>query len=194
LEQAEKYLQAASVKQYDKITPIVETQLGLAKLRLEQGRDEEAKTHLKICVNTFKPAEFTTDPLLHIETLLRLTSIYARDGQLEEARRMFEWAKRLADTLKSDAGLAMASQAEASLLLASGDRKGAVEAFTKCLVLWEKAGWPYYQAKAMVAYSDAIANTSPEEWRKVLEEASEIFRKLGAKRDIEGTQARLSVS
>jgi tetratricopeptide (TPR) repeat protein len=194
LEQAEKYLQAASVKQYDKITPIVETQLGLAKLRLEQGRDEDAKTHLKICVNTFKPAEFTTDPLLHIETLLRLTSIYARDGQLEEARRMSEWAKRLADTLKSDAGLAMASQAEASLLLASGDRKGAAEAFTKCLVLWEKAGWPYYQAKAMVAYSDAIANTSPEEWRKVLEEASEIFRKLGAKRDIEGTQARLSVS
>jgi tetratricopeptide (TPR) repeat protein len=192
LEQAEKYLQAASVKQYDKITPIVETQLGLAKLRLEQGRDEEAKTHLEICVNTFKPAEFTTDPLLHIETLLRLTSIYARDGQLEEARRMSEWARRLAETLKSDAGLAMASQAEASLLLASSDHKRAEEAYLKSLGLWEKAGWPYYHAKALVAYSEALAHEHPEESRKRLMQAAEIFRKLGAKRDLERAEGKLS--
>jgi tetratricopeptide (TPR) repeat protein len=192
LEQAEKYLQAASVKQYDKITPIVETQLGLAKLRLEQGRDEESKTHLEICVNTFKDHEFTTDPLLHIETLFHLTSIYARHGQLEEGRRMSEWARRLAETLKSDAGLAMALQAEASFQVATGDRKGAEEAYLKCLASWEKAGWPYYHAKALVAYSEALAQKNPEESRKRLMQAAEIFRKLGAKRDLERAEGKLS--
>jgi class 3 adenylate cyclase/tetratricopeptide (TPR) repeat protein len=192
LEQAEKYLQAASAIQYEKITPIVETHLGLAELRLEQGREEEAKAHFEICVNTFKVAEFSTMPLLNIETLLHLTSIYARCGQLEEARKMSEWATRLAETLKSDAGLAMASQAEAALLLAKGDRKGAEEDYLKCLGLWEKAGWPYYHGKALVAYFEALAQKNPEESRKRLVQAAEIFRKLGAKRDLERAQAKLS--
>jgi tetratricopeptide (TPR) repeat protein len=191
-EQAEKYLQAALAKQEPKITSIVETNLGLGELRLEQGREEEAKAHFETCVNTFKDAEFTTDPLLHIEALLHLTSIYARRQQLEEARRMSEWAKRLAEALKSDAGLAMASQAEASLLLASGDIKGAEDSYQRSLALWEKAGWPYYQAKALVAYFDATVHTSPEESRKRLEQACGIFRKLGAKRDLEKAQAKLS--
>jgi len=191
LEQAEKYLQAASVKQYEKITPIVEIHLGLAELRLEQGREEEAKAHFEICVNTFKDHEFTTFPLLHIETLFHLTSIYAKNQELERAREASQWAKRLAETLKSDAGLAMAAQAEASLLLATGDRKGAEEASLKSLGLWEKAGWPYYQAKALVSYSEIIAQTNPDESKKRLEQAAEIFKKLGAKRDLEKAEAKL---
>jgi tetratricopeptide (TPR) repeat protein len=194
MEQAEKYLQIALAKQDPKISSIVETNLGLGTLRLEQGREEEARAHFETCVNAFKPAEFSTMPLLNVETLLHLTRIYTRRGQLEEARRMSEWAKRLAQTLKSDAGLAMASQAEAALLLAGGDRKGADEAYLKSLGLWEKAGWPYYRAKALVAYSEALAPENPEESRKRLEQAAEIFRKLEAKRDIERTQAKLSAS
>jgi len=194
MEQAEKYLQIALAKQDPKISSIVETNLGLGTLRLEQGREEEARAHFETCVNAFKPAEFSTMPLLNVETLLHLTRIYTRRGELEEAHRMSEWAKRLAQTLKSDAGLAMASQAEAALLLAGGDRKGADEAYLKSLGLWEKAGWPYYRAKALVAYSEALAQENPEESRKRSEQAAEIFRKLGAKRDIERIEAKLNVS
>jgi hypothetical protein len=86
----------------------------------------------------------------------------------------------------------MASQADASLLLATGDARGAEEAYLKCLELWEKAGWPYYQAKALVAYSEALAQEDPEESRKRLEQAAEIFRRLGAKRDLERAEAKLS--
>ena len=194
VEQAEKYLQLALAKQDPKISSIVETNLGLGKLRLEQGKEEEARAHFEKCVEAFKDAEFTTTPLLHVETLLHLTRIYASRGQMGEARRMSEWAKRLAETMKSDAGLAMASQAEAALLLADGDRKGADEAYLKSLGLWEKAGWPYYRAKALVAYSEALAQENPEESRKRLEQAAEIFRKLGAKRDIERIEAKLTAS
>jgi len=56
----------------------------------------------------------------------------------------------------------------------------------------DKAGWSYYKAKALVAYSEAIGETKPEESKKRLEQSAEIFRKLGAKRDLERAEARLS--
>ena len=86
----------------------------------------------------------------------------------------------------------MSSQAEAALLLARNDRKAAEETYLKSLSLWEKAGWPYYHAKAMVDYSEAIAHTNPEESKKQLQQAQEVFKKLGAKRDLEKAQTTLS--
>jgi hypothetical protein len=86
----------------------------------------------------------------------------------------------------------MASQAEGYVLLAGGDRKGAEEALVKSLALWGKAGWPYYQAKALVAYSEAIVETNPNESKRRLEQAAEIFKKVGAKRDLEKAGAKLA--
>ena len=172
-----------------KITFTVEVHLGLALLRLEQEKEDEARTHLETCVSAFKNWEYTTQPIYHIQALLHLTSIYCKRKEIDKARESSQWAKRLADTLKSDAGLAMASQAEASLLLTTGDTRGAEIACLKSLDLWEKAGWPYYHAKALVAYSEALAQKNPEESKKRLMQAAEIFRKLGAKRDLERIQA-----
>ena len=194
LEKAEKILQAAEhlTEKVPKITVIVTTNLALGLLRLEQGKEQEARTHFEKSVDAFRNWEFTTEPLLHVETLLHLTSLYAKSGRLEEARKTSDWAKRLAETLRSDAGLAMAWQAEASLLIASNNSKEAEEAYLKSLELWEKAGWPYYYAKALVACSEAIAQTDPEESRKRLMQAVEIFRKLGAKRNLEKAEAKLT--
>jgi hypothetical protein len=86
----------------------------------------------------------------------------------------------------------MASQAEAYVLLGDGDRKGAEEAYLKSLGLWERAGWPYYQARALVAYSDAIVETDPDESKRGLEQAGEVFKKLGAKCDLEKAEAKLA--
>jgi tetratricopeptide (TPR) repeat protein len=159
---------------------------------LDQGREDEARGCFEACVNAFKKSEFSPVPPHQVEALLHLTAIHAKHGQLDEARRMSLWARRLAETLKSDAGLAMAAQAEAALLLADGDRKGADEAYLKSIGLWEKAGWPYYHAKALLAYSEALAEENPEESRKRLGQAAEILRKLGAKRDLERAEAKLS--
>jgi tetratricopeptide (TPR) repeat protein len=165
-----------------KITFIVSAHLGLGLVRLQQGNENEARIQLEKCVSAFTKAEYTTLPILNIETLLHLTSIYAKKN-IEKARESSQWANRLAKTLKSDAGMALAAQADAALLLATGDRKGAEEAYLKCIGLWEKAGWPYDLAKALVAYSEAITRTDPEQSRKYLEQAEEIFNKLRASRD-----------
>jgi tetratricopeptide (TPR) repeat protein len=194
LEQAEMEFQKGRdwLDENPKITDIVHYHLGLGMLKEEQGKEHEAKEHYQTCVDSFRIWEFTTFPTLHIQTLLHLTSIYAKNQELERAREASQWARRLAETLKSDGGLALALQAEAAVLLATGDAKGAGETHLKSLAFWEKAGWPYYHAKALVAYSEALAQKSPEESRKRLEQAAEIFRKLGAKRDLERAEARLA--
>lgn len=192
MEQAERYFEAAAARNEQQIHRIVQTNLGIGKLRFEQGRLEEAQTALEKCVDAFKKAEFSTMPLLHIETLLLLTSIYSKRGRVEEACKMSEWTERLAETLKSDAGLAMASQAKAALHSASAGGKTPEESYLECLALWEKAGWPYYKAKALMAYSAIISQTNPEESKKRVREAAEIFMKLGAKRDLESAQAKLT--
>ena len=192
LDQAEKYLENSSVKQNPMIIHVVNFNLALGKVRLDQGRMDEAQACFETCVDKFRTNEFDPVPPDQVEALLHLTVIYAKRGQFDEARKMSEWAKLLAETLKGDASFAMASQAEAALLLASGDGKGAEEAYMKSLDLWEKAGWPYYHGEALVAYSEALAQNNPEESRKRLMQAIEIFRKLGAKLDLEKAEAKLS--
>jgi tetratricopeptide (TPR) repeat protein len=192
LDRAQEFCRLALGRGDEEISAIVVTNLALGKLRFEQGRVEEAKAHFEACVNAFKDHEFTTEPLWHIETLLHLTGIYMKSGQSEKARMMADWAKRLAKTLRSNAGLAMALQAEANLYSASGDLKGAQEAYQESLSLWGKAGWPYYQAKALVEYSEAMAQANLEESKKRLEQAMGIFKKLGAKRDLEKAEAKLA--
>jgi tetratricopeptide (TPR) repeat protein len=193
LEKAEHGLEEAQrfVEQMPKASIIVTVNLAFGLLRLEQRREQEAISLFEKAVEAFKAVEFTTEPLLHIEALMHLTSIYSRRGQREEAQKTFAWAKRLAETLKSDAGLAMATQAEASLLLANDDMKGVQEAYLKSLALWEKAGWPYYHAKALMAYSGMLSKTSPAESKLRLEQAAEVFGRLGAKRDLERARENL---
>jgi class 3 adenylate cyclase/tetratricopeptide (TPR) repeat protein len=190
--QAEKHLENSNVKQNPLIMHVVAFNLAMGKVRLDQGRDDEAKTCFETCIDKFKKSEFSPIPPHQVEALAHLAAIYAKHGQLEQAREMSAWANRLAETLKGNAVLAMASQAEAALLLASGDEKAAEEAYMKSLRLWEKAGWPYYHAKALVAYSESLAQKDPEESKKRLGQAAEIFRKLGARRDQEKAEAKLS--
>jgi hypothetical protein len=74
----------------------------------------------------------------------------------------------------------------------SSDQTATEEAYLKSLDLWEKAGWPYYYAKALVAYSEVLERKNPEESKKRLMQAAEIFRKLGARRDLERAEVKLS--
>jgi len=191
LDQAEKYVENSNAKKSPKTASIFMWNLALGKIRLEQGREDEAKARFETCLNLMIKTPNSADQY-SIEILLHLTSIYAKHGDLEKAREMSNWARRMAEALKGDSCFALASEAEGSLLLAVGNRKGAEEAYLNCLASWEKADWPYYHGKALVAYSEAIAQTKPEESRKRLMQAVEIFRKLGAKGDLEKAEAKLS--
>jgi len=192
LAEAEKFLQAAITKKSPEVAFEVEANLALGLFSMEQARVNDAKAYFETCVDAFKGAEFFSMPLLYIETLVQLTSIHANLGSLDEAARLSGWAKRLAESVGSSAGLAMAWQAEAILLRTGGDVKRSREAYARSLHLWEEAGWPYYKAKLLVAYSEAINQTDQQQCRKLLQQASEIFRCLGAKIDLEKTTEKLN--
>ena len=191
LEKTESEAQRAieSTKGSPKITDIVFGRFGLGLIREAQGKWEEAERNYLQCVDAFKKWEFTSFPLFHIETLVHLASIAAKRGDLQKARENTQWAKRLAEQLQSNAGLAMASQGEALVLAAAGDKEAAKETYQKCLDLWERAGWPYYQAKAIIEYSDMVDKGTA---RQKLEHATQILRRLGATRTLEKVQTKLS--
>ena len=181
-----------SMKDDTKIGSVVPLHVGLGLLREEQGREVEARQHFETSANAFRKLEFSSQPILHIETLLRLTQMYTKHQEMDKAREASQWAARLSEQLRSNAGLAMSAQADALIHIAAGEGKMAEESLGKSVALWEKAGWPYYHAKALVAYSEAIAETNPEESKKRLQQAAEIFRKLGAIRDLDKSKAKLS--
>jgi len=194
LEKAERLLQESQrlSEKVPKITLLVSVNLASGLLKLEQSKDQEAIAFFEKSVDAFKNWEFTTEPLLHIETLLYLTRLYCKQREFEKAEKAASWAMRLATQLRSDAGLAMAWQSEAYLTDVRGNKKEAEQAFVKAIELWEKAGWPYYKAKTLVDFSESVAQANPEESKKQLQQAAQIFKKLGAKRDYERAEARLS--
>ncbi len=67
LAMSDENLQKASelTKQIPKTTLILRCYLPLGILRLEQGREEEAREIFESCVDSFKNFEYTTEPLLH---------------------------------------------------------------------------------------------------------------------------------
>ena len=52
----------------------------------------------------------------------------------------------------------------------------------------------YCHGKALVAFSEVLAQKNPDEPRKQLMRPAEIFRKIGAKRDLEKAEAKLELS
>jgi tetratricopeptide (TPR) repeat protein len=194
LKQAEPILQGARrlAEKVPKITLVVMINLASGSLMLEQGKEQEAIAIFEKSVDAFRKWEYTTQPLLHIETLLNLTRLYSMRRDFEKAEKTATWAMRLAEQLRSDAGLAMAWQAAGYLFQARGNQKDAEEAFTKTIELWEKAGWPYYKAKALVACSEAMGQANLEESKRRMQQASDIFRRLGAKRDLEKAENKLT--
>jgi len=193
LEEAERLLKAALAEKSSKIAVTVAAHLGLGLLRLKEGRIDEAKSHLETCFTTFSDAEFDSLPVFYIETLLQLTAIYISEGRLDEAYELGTRARRIAEVLGSQAGLAMAWQAEARVQIARGNLMGGQQAYLRSLTLWDKADWPHYHADALVAYADTIAQTKAQESRMLMEQASQIFLKLGAVRDSEETERKLSL-
>ena len=187
---AERYLEASRAKQ-GTVRHQIYLDLAFGELRSDQGRVDDAKENFEKCLKAIreqKPGEEW-----YIEPLLYLTLIYVERGQRNEARETYALAKSLGAQYSWDTyGPAMALQTEAAVLLADGNQKDAEEALIRSLALWDKAGWPYYKAKALVAYSESIAQTNPEEQNKRLQQAAEIFRRLGAKRDLEKAETKLS--
>jgi ATP/maltotriose-dependent transcriptional regulator MalT len=156
-----------------------EPQPGLALLRLQQGRMEEAIGAIRRVLDT-TPATWRRAGLLPacVEILLAA-------GDLEGARGACLELTELAETFDTKILRAMASHARGAVLLADGDAGAAVTPLRDAFHVWQSVGAPYLAARIRVLIGRACSALGDEDGAALeLSAAREVFEQLGAAPDI----------
>jgi hypothetical protein len=161
----------------------------LAEIDLGEGRPEAARARLLPLLD--RPGleeEFVTHFVLPPLALATLEL-----GEVAEASELAEAAVRRARALGSPLMLADALRVQA--LVATRQRRWAeVErALDEGLAAARAVPYPYGEARLLHAYALMHAGkTEPQEARARLEAARDIFQRLGARKDLEQTEALLA--
>lgn len=113
---------------------------------------------------------------------------YAAAGEVERAQESAARAKEVAELWESSAWRAMAESAEGAVLLAQGDPDAAAGRFLSAAELYERAEQPFWAARSQM--QAALAGGGSERATH-LEEALEVFTRLGAVRAEEHARAAL---
>jgi len=161
-----------------------EPQPGLALLRLQQGRMEEAIGAIRRVLDT-TPATWRRAGLLPacVEILLAA-------GDLEGARGACVELGDLAETFDTEILRAMAGHARGAVLLAELDAGAAVTPLRDAFYVWQKVGAPYLAARIRVLVGRACRALGDEDGAALeLSAARDVFEQLGAVPDIAKLQA-----
>jgi DNA-binding CsgD family transcriptional regulator len=149
----------------------VERLLGPIGARLEAGGVREPGS-----------VRFTPD---HIEALIAL-------GRLEEAEVVLDTLGRQATELDRASALAAAGRCRGLLAAAQGDLDGALVALESALTQHERVPMPFERARTLLALGATRRRARMKRpAREALEQALEVFERLGARPWTERTQAEL---
>lgn len=152
---------------------------GLALLRLAQGKLEAAASAMRRVVAA------TSDPLQRTRYLPAHIEVMIASGALDDARAACVELEQTAALYRGEVLDAMAKQARASLALADGNARGAVEPLREALQVWQRVGAPYIVARIHLLLARACSALGDEE--AALREcaiARETFEQLGATPDL----------
>lgn len=117
---------------------------GLALLRVVQGRSETAANSMRRVIAS------TTDCLQRTRYLPAHVEIMLAVGAVNEARVAADELEQVAATFQTDVLRAMAAQARAAVLLASGSAHATIDLLRSALLVWQKLGAPYLAARLQV--------------------------------------------
>jgi len=155
-----------------------EPQPGLALLRLQQGRMEEAIGAIRRVLDT-TPAAWRRTGLLPA-----CVEIFVVAGDLDEARAACVELEHLAETFDTEIVRAMAGHARGALLLAEGDPRASVTPLRDAFHVWQKVGAPYIAARIRVLVGRACRALGDEDGAVLeLSAAQDVFEQLGAAPD-----------
>jgi len=156
-----------------------EPQPGLALLRLQQGRMEEAIGAIRRVLDT-TPAAWRRTGLLPA-----CVEIFVVAGDLDEARAACVELEHLAETFDTEIVRAMAGHARGAVLLAEGDPRAAVTPLRNAFHVWRKVGAPYIAARIRVLVGRACRALGDEDGAVLeLSAAQDVFEQLGAAPDV----------
>jgi len=162
----------------------IEPQPGLALLRLAQGdRDAAASAIRRVVGATSDRLQRTRFLPAHVEIMLAV-------GDLEEARAASMELDETASTFNTEVLTAIAGHARGAVQLAEGNSRAVLDPVRRAFGTWQQIGAPYLAARLRVLLGRAcVALGDVEGARLELEEAREVFERLGARPDLAAIEA-----
>ena len=153
----------------------------LAEYDLSIGDPEHARARLEPLLD--RPGLEEHDVTYLLPTL---GWVYLADDRVDQAEQMVSEALRRAATQENHLALMEAHRVEGMLLAHRRRWNEAYRAFTDAASLASAMPYPYAHARALADYGTALAqNRCLKEARKQWEEATTIFQRLGARKDVE---------
>ncbi len=162
----------------------VEPQPGLALLRLAEGdRDAAGQAIRRVVGATSDRLQRTRYLPAHVEIMLAL-------GELDEARAASRELQETATQFNADVLTAIASHACGAVQLAEGNPHAVLDPVRRAFEFWQQIGAPYLASRLRVLLARAcVALGDTEGARLELDNAREVFERLGAKPDLAAIDA-----
>jgi DNA-binding NarL/FixJ family response regulator len=165
----------------------METQPGLALLRLAQGDGEAALAGIRRIVGE------TGEPLDSARLLPAHVEIALAAGEVDEAARASNELEAIARSHGTEALRAMSGCARGAVLLSRGEASEALTALRNALQGWQELEAPYEAARVRVLLGLACAELGDADGSAhELEAARGVFEELGARPDVERVDALLA--
>ena len=151
---------------------------GLALLRLSQGQTDAA---VAIARSLLEETPDDARP----EVLVAWTEIAIAAGDLLSARTAADELKRIAEVSAATLLAAFAAQADAAVLVAEGDPRGAIAAARRAWTLFQEVEAPYHAARARILIGCAARALGEHDAAAMeLDAARWVFEQLGALPDV----------
>jgi len=155
-------------------------QLGVALLRLSQGRTSDAAATIRRALNEAE------DPFTRIRVLGPFVEIVVAAGDVTAGRAAADELAGLAHAMPQPLVMAMAESANGLILLAEEDAPGALTALRRGWRIWHDVGAPYEAARVRVRLALACRAVGDTDTAAMeLDAARSIFSSLGATPDVE---------
>ena len=159
----------------------IDPQPGLARLRLEQGNVEAARTALRLSLS-----DRDLGPSRRAVLLAAQVDAEIEANDLEAAAGARDKLEQIAGASTIPALQAMAATARGSLALAKGEASEALTSLRYACATWQELKLPYETAQARTRFGRAIrASGNEEDAALELRAALTAFERLGATREID---------
>lgn len=162
-----------------------EPQPGLALLRLQQGRREQAASGLRAALLG------SSNPLRRVRLLPVLVELALELADASGARAACEELEATAARYGTEALEALATAARAAVLLAEGNAASAVEPLRRAFAIWHGLGAAHASARVRLQLARAYRELGDADGARLeLAHARETFERLGATPDLQRAQPR----
>jgi len=186
-----------TAKKVEEYAPSAEANQSLGELLMEMEDYEEAEKYFNESNRIAEKAGDTANPL--VLTFPALSRLYLKKGEIEKAKELVERTYEFAAKSKNMLCIANAEMLKGMLFRAQKNWEQSIQHFEKSVQTLQDLNarkWyvPYF-ASLLYEYGSTYLDRSEEgdkeKARDLLNQALEIFQKMGAKKDVEKVEAKL---